>query len=69
MAALTLSFIPEILFGAGRIGELGAKAEVLAGKCVPVLMVADPALKALGITGRAVDVLTKAGSEIHAMTA
>lgn len=64
MAAFTLSFIPEILFGAGRIGELGAKAEALAGKGAPVLMVADPALKALGITDRAVDILAKAGSEV-----
>ena len=63
MTSFTLSFIPEILFGPGRLSDLASKAEALGGKGAHVLMVADPALKALGITGRAVGILAKAGFE------
>ncbi len=63
MQSFTLSAIPEILFGAGRLADLPAKTETLAGKGAHVLMVADPALGPLGITGRAVELLAKAGFE------
>lgn len=61
MSSFTLSAVPEILFGPGRLADLPGKAEALAGKGAPVLLVADPALKALGITGRALEALEKAG--------
>lgn len=61
MPSFTLSAIPEIHFGPGKIAELGAKAATLAGKDSHVLVVADPALDSLGITARAVDALRKAG--------
>ena len=63
MTSFTLSAIPEIIFGPGRIAELGRKAEALGGKGGHVLVVADPALKAFGITARAIDILAKAGFE------
>lgn len=63
MNSFTLSSIPEIVFGAGKLFELGPKAEMLGSKGAHVLVVADPALKALGITGRALDILANAGFE------
>lgn len=63
MSTFTLSHIPEIIFGAGRLADVAAKTEALGGKGAAVLLVADPALKALGITGRALDILAKAGFE------
>lgn len=53
MKPFVLSSIPEILFGAGRLAELGGKATGLATKGTHVLIVADPALESLGITARA----------------
>ena len=63
MTSFTLSSIPEILFGAGRLADFPVKAAALAGKGIPVLVVADPALRGFGITGRAVTILDKAGFE------
>lgn len=63
MTSFVLSFIPEILFGPGRLADLAGKVQSLGGPGANVLMVADPALKALGITGRAIDILEKAGFE------
>ena len=63
MTSFTLSAIPEIIFGPGRIADLGRKAEALVGMGGQVLVVADPALKAHGITARAIDILAKAGFE------
>ncbi len=63
MTSFTLSPIPEILFGAGRIADLGAKAEALGGTGAHALIVADPALKAPGITARAIASLAKMGIE------
>lgn len=64
MKPFTLSAIPEIQFGAGRLADIGGKAEALAGKGGHVLMVADPALAALGITGRATAILKSSGFEV-----
>jgi alcohol dehydrogenase len=66
MQSFTLSHLPEIIFGAGRIAELAGKAEDLAGKGAAVIVVADPMLTTLGITGRALEILKKAGLEAHA---
>ena len=63
MTSFVLSFSPEILFGPGRLADLAGKVQSLGGPGANVLMVADPALKALGITGRAIDILEKAGFE------
>lgn len=63
MNSFTLGSIPEIIFGAGRLADVAARAETLGGKGAHVLVVADPALKAPGITGRALDILANAGFE------
>lgn len=65
MTSFVLSAVPEIRFGAGRLADIVPLAEARGGSGATVLMVADPALKALGITGLAVDVLTRAGFEAH----
>lgn len=63
MQSFTLSHLPEIIFGAGRIADLAGKVEHLAGKGAAVLVVADPVLTTLGITGRALEILKMAGLE------
>ena len=65
MTSFVLSAVPEIRFGAGRLADIVPLAEARGGSGATVLMVADPALKALGITGLAVDVLARAGFEAH----
>jgi alcohol dehydrogenase class IV len=65
MNSFTLSPIPEIIFGPGRLADVAAKAEALAGRGAVILIVADPVLKGLGITGLARDLLGKAGFETH----
>ena len=63
MQSFTLSRLPEIIFGAGRIADLAGKAGQYAGADGAVLLVADPTLTTLGITGRALEILAKAGFE------
>lgn len=63
MQPFTLSRLPEIIFGAGRIADLAGKVESLAGKGAAVLVVADPMLTKLGLTGRALESLKAAGLE------
>ena len=65
MTAFTLSHVPEIRFGAGRLADIAPIAEARAGKEATVLLVADPALTGLGITGLACDLLAKAGIAAH----
>ena len=65
MNGFTLSAIPEIIFGPGRLADIAAKAEALAGRGAVILLVADPVLKSLGITGLALELLEKAGFETH----
>lgn len=65
MTSFTLSFVPEIRFGAGRLADIVPQVELRAGKGAVVLVVADPALKALGITAQACDLLGKAGIAAH----
>ena len=59
----SLNALPEILFGNGRLAELGDRLTALIGPSSPVLLVADPALAKLGITARAFQYLTKTGHE------
>lgn len=63
MPGFTLSFVPEIRFGAGRLADIAPLAEARAGRGATVLLVADPVLAGLGITGRAVELLAGAGLE------
>jgi alcohol dehydrogenase class IV len=63
MKPFTLSRVPEIHFGAGRLADAAAKLATLAGVKAPVMIVADPALKPLGITDRLTDQLAKAGHD------
>jgi alcohol dehydrogenase class IV len=65
MTSFVLSSVPPIRFGAGRLADIVPEAEARVGSGATVLMVADPALKALGITGLAVDMLARAGFETH----
>ncbi len=63
MQSFILSAIPEIIFGAGKLSEIATRATALAGKGASVLVVADPALRGLGITARALSILAAAGHE------
>lgn len=65
MMSFTLSPVPGIVFGPGRLADITEKAEALAGRAATIVMVADPVLKTLGITGLALDILSKAGFETH----
>ena len=56
MQSFTLSRLPEIIFGAGHIADLAGKVEQLTGRGAAVLVVADPMLTTLGITGRALEI-------------
>ncbi len=61
MQSFTLSRPPEIIFGAGKLSELGGKVAQYAGQGAAVLVVADPMLATLGITERAQKILADAG--------
>jgi alcohol dehydrogenase len=63
MNKFTLSRVPEIIFGAGKLADVAAKVEQFAGANAAVLVVADPMLAGLGITGRAAKLLQDAGFE------
>ena len=65
MTQFTMSPIPEILFGPGRLADIVPKAQAQGGSGAVILLVADPALRPLGITGLALDLLDKAGFETH----
>ena len=52
----------RVLFGAGRLAELGAEAARLTAG--PVLLVSDPGVAAAGHMGRAADSLAAAGLEV-----
>jgi alcohol dehydrogenase class IV len=62
MNPFTLSRVPEILFGAGRLADTPAKLESIAGAKSTALIVADPAMSGLGITARLTEALTAAGA-------
>lgn len=65
VSSFTLSPIPEIIFGPGRLADIVPKCEALAGGGATILLVADPALRPLGITALALEFLEKAGFETH----
>ncbi|MCA3556083.1 iron-containing alcohol dehydrogenase [Aestuariivirga sp.] len=65
MSSFTLSPVPEIRFGAGRLADIGPIAQARAGAGAVALLVADPALKGQGITGLAQELLAKAGVGSH----
>src|SRR5262245_44652421 len=56
-SAFGLNPIPEIVFGPGRLAEVGDRITAMLGTQVPVLLIADPALGPAGITARAMDYL------------
>jgi alcohol dehydrogenase len=57
--------IPEIVFGPGRLAEIGDRLTALTKGPQPVLLVADPALAPLGITASAHEALSRAGHRPH----
>jgi alcohol dehydrogenase class IV len=59
----SINAIPEILFGSGRLAEIGDKVTALTGSTAPVLLIVDPALAKQGITARALQHLQQAGHE------
>jgi alcohol dehydrogenase class IV len=61
MKPFTLSRVPEILFGAGALSQASSKIDALTGDKGPVMIVADPAMKSLGILDRLVDNLSEGG--------
>jgi alcohol dehydrogenase class IV len=61
MQPFALSAVPEIVFGPGRIAELGGKATALAGRNTSVMIIADPVLTKLGVTARTLAMLRKQG--------
>lgn len=61
MQSFSLAPVPEIIFGNGRLADLPGCVTALAGKAQPVMIVADPAMMALGITSRLVELLAEAG--------
>ncbi|MFN4141428.1 iron-containing alcohol dehydrogenase [Aestuariivirga sp.] len=65
MKSFSLNRIPEIIFGPGRAREIVSRAEALAGKGAAIVLVADPALGPLGITGHVSGLLAEAGFEPH----
>jgi alcohol dehydrogenase class IV len=61
MQSFSLGRVPDILYGAGRLADLGPKANERAGPAAAVLVVCDPVLTSLGITARALRILQDAG--------
>lgn len=65
MQSFSLAPIPEITFGNGRLAELPGRVTGLAGTGAGVMIVADPAMTAMGAAPRLVKLLAEAG---HAAT-
>ncbi|MBM3519602.1 MAG: iron-containing alcohol dehydrogenase [Alphaproteobacteria bacterium] len=61
MTAFSLTSVPELRFGEGRLAEAGKAAATWGGNGAAVLVVADPILKSLGHTSRLSDSLAAAG--------
>ncbi|MGE0213650.1 MAG: iron-containing alcohol dehydrogenase [Parvibaculaceae bacterium] len=64
MQSFTLAPVPEITFGPGVLATLPEKAKMLAGPSPRAMLVADPALKPIGITDRVMDALQMAGAAV-----
>lgn len=61
MQNFALAPVPEIVFGNGRLAELPGRVTGFAGKGAAVMIVADPAMTALGVAPRLVALLAEAG--------
>lgn len=61
MQPFSLAPIPEIAFGNGLLAGLPGRVTELAGGGAPVMLIADPAMAALGITAKLTDLLAGAG--------
>ncbi len=59
----SLNAIPEIVFGNGRLAEIGNRLTAIVGQSAPVLLIADPALARPGITARTLRYLADAGHQ------
>lgn len=65
MSSFSLGRVPAIAAGPGRVDGLGGDLVDLASGRATVLLVSDPALSDLGITGRAESALAGAGHTVH----
>lgn len=61
MADFVLDRVPRMTQGAGALSKLGAVAAALGGTAAPVLLVADPGLRATGTIDQALSSLRDAG--------
>jgi alcohol dehydrogenase len=61
MQSFRLSRPPEIIFGAGKLSDLGSKTAGFAGQGAAILVIADPMMTTLGIAARAQQILAAAG--------
>jgi alcohol dehydrogenase class IV len=61
MQPFLLAATPEIIFGNGRLADLPSHVTRLAGKAQPAMIIADPAMAALGVTSRLAKLLAEAG--------
>jgi alcohol dehydrogenase class IV len=61
MQLFTMRAVPEILFGQGRLDELGSKVSAIAGTSLSVFLLADPALAPSGTIAKARQSLSDAG--------
>ena len=66
MKPFTINRIPRLVLERGLAANTGAKATTLAGHARKVLLVADPALRPIGITEIVDSSLTEAGHEVVA---
>lgn len=64
MTGFTLNRVPAIAVGPGRIDDIGADVTQFAGGLASVLLVCDPALAALGLTGRTEAALAAGGHRV-----
>jgi alcohol dehydrogenase class IV len=63
MQSFSLAPIPEIAFGNGLLSDLPRRVTDMAGAGAPIMLVADPAMTALGIVARLIKLLADAGHE------
>ena len=64
MQPLSLGRVPAIAAAPGRIASIGDDVQDRTGRPARVLLVADPVLAGLGITGQCHDALDRAGHEV-----
>ena len=63
MQSFSLAPIPEIAFGNGLLSDLPRRVRDFAGTGAPVMLVADPAMRVMGIVARLARLLADAGHE------